>query len=386
MAAGSSSADLLLCKVLASGDSGSRVAAITTLRQALGDERVFKLAKANDVVPPLAHAFMDILGSDNIPAYWRQSHEETYRRISTFLEELDRIAARLGEKEVTVLLIENGALARVIYPCPGCFTFGDLDLLVQRKQIPTVHRVLTSAGYRARASKSLPQDLPDLSNGRAEYGRMLGGSYTMRLNIQWSLVARRWFEATREPAVEDLLERSTPIEGSAARMLCPEDNLFQLAIHNASHAYVRKPGIRLHLDIDRFVNYARINWDEFMDLVMRYQVRTTAYFSLAIPKTLFHTPIPDTVLARLKPPGWKERLISWWLQKVGLFNPDEKKFSRVGYVIFKALLYDDLKGLWRGIFPNKHWMRERYRIKDDKRLPLFYVKRLMDLTFRRTGT
>jgi len=370
---------------LAIGDLSSRSDFVSLYRE-MGDIDIWEFAQRNRVEPIIAHALMNALGPDNVPAHWRQAHEESYQRISAYLAELDRIAARLAEEGVTTIVIENGALAKAIYPCPGCFVFGDLDLLVRREEIPIVHHVLTDIGYTALFGDSLPQCLPDLSNGRAEYGRMLDGNYTMRLNIQWSLVARRWFEATREPAVADLLEQSIPIEGSAARMLCPEDNLFQLAIHNASHAYVCKPGIRLHLDIDRFVTHATVNWRDFVSLVERFRVRTPVYFSLAIPKILFNTPIPDGVLHRLRPPAWKEYLITRWLQQLGFFNPDEKKFSRIGYIIFTALLYDDLSGLWRGIFPDQKWMRERYGIKSEKRLPLFYLKRLMDLTFRRINT
>ena len=40
-----------------------------------------------------------------------------------------------------------------------------------------------------------------------------------------------------------------------------------------------------------------------------------------------------------------------WLNYVGLFDPDNKKWGKVGYMIFVALLYDDIKGLFKGIFP-----------------------------------
>jgi hypothetical protein len=196
-------------------------------------------------------------------------------------------------------------------------------------------------------------------------------------------VARRWFDAVREPSIEALFSRSVPITGCAARMLCSEDNLFQLAVHNASHAYIRKPGIRLHLDIDRFVNRVNINWNNFIDLVQRYQVKTQAYFSLAIPKALFNTPIPDEVMSSLRPPLWKEQLITRWLLKAGFFNPDEKKFDRLGYVLFTILLYDDLKGLYRAIFPDSVWIRRRYGAGP---ISLHYLRRLMDLIFRRQSS
>lgn len=79
-------------------------------------------------------------------------------------------------------------------------------------------------------------------------------------------------------------------------------------------------------------------------------------------------------------------IITRWLQKAGFFDPDEKKFSRIGYIIFTALLYDDLKGLWCSIFPDRGWMRERYGAGENRSLFGLHLQRLMDLTFKRAKT
>jgi hypothetical protein len=120
---------------------------------------------------------------------------------------------------------------------------------------------------------------------------------------------------------------------------------------------VRAPGFRLHLDVDRIVRYQAVDWNLFFKRVVDLKVKTAVYFSLAIPMILFQTPIPGEVLSQLEPSGWKRKRITRSLQNAGLFNPDERKFSRAGLIIFTVLLYDDLSGLLRGIFPNWVWMR-----------------------------
>jgi hypothetical protein len=107
----------------------------------------------------------------------------------------------------------------------------------------------------------------------------------------------------------------------------------------------------------------------FLTRVIALEVKTPVYFSLALPRFFFGTPIPDEVLGKLTPPAWKIALITRWLQRVGLFNPDEPKFGRLGFVLFTALLYDDLQGLWRGLFPGKDWMRAHYRFQRRWLLP-----------------
>jgi hypothetical protein len=136
--------------------------------------------------------------------------------------------------------------------------------------------------------------------------------------------------------------------------------------------------------VDRIVNRQKIDWDQFLARVTGLQVKTPVYFSLAIPKALFETPIPDRVLDAIRPAAWKERLVSAWLNRVGLFNPDEPKFGRIGYILFTALLYDDFRGLWRAAFPDSDWMRQRYGISSAAFLPVYHARRLLDLAFRRS--
>jgi hypothetical protein len=129
-----------------------------------------------------------------------------------------------------------------------------------------------------------------------------------------------------------------------------------------------------------------VDWDIFVKRVLNFKVKTPVYFSLAIPKALFGTPIPDNVLNMLKPSVLKEEIISRWLQKADLFNPDAPKFGRIGYIIFTIMLYDDWTGLFKGIFPEGNWMRKQYKFKSKFLLPYYYIYRLASLIFKRLKT
>ena len=130
------------------------------------------------------------------------------------------------------------------------------------------------------------------------------------------------------------MARSVAVEGSSVRLLSPEDNLLQVALHTAKHTFVRAPGFRLHTDVDRIVRSCEIDWDIFLSRVCSLQVKTAVYLSLAFAHDLLATPVPLEVLDRLKPSVWKLRLMVRWLERVGLFDPDGKKWGRVGFIIF----------------------------------------------------
>jgi len=359
------------------------------LYRQVGESALWQAAQENRVVPIVAHALMDTWVSDDVPDHWRLAHEETHTRISAYLAELDRVADRLAEAGIPLVALKNGGIARGIYPCPGCCPMGDLDVLVEKRHFRQAHKILLAEGYHFEFRSPLEEaELAAAEeSGGAEYWKLLPNGEKLWFELQWRPVAGRWIRPDQEPKAEALMTRSISIPGTAVRLLAPEDNLLQVALHTAKHTYVRAPGFRLHLDVERIVRaYPDLAWDVFVERVVHLQVKTPVYFSLAIPKTLFETPIPDAVLAQLRPPAWKERLIGRWLQKVGLFNPDEPKFNKPGYILFNALLYDDLRGLLRAIFPDRAWMRERYGFHSSLLLPYYHARRLFDLAFRRVNT
>ena len=370
-----------MCKAIA----GIELDEIANDYKKIGDNVFWEMAKNNRVESIVAHTLMDVLGKDNIPSHWVKAHDENFNRISAYLAELDYIADKLTEKGIFLIILKNGGIARHIYPCPGCCPMGDLDVLVEKKYFQIAHQVLMTHGFHFEFRSSLEE--ADINaaekNGGAEYWKILPNGDKLWFELQWRAVAGRWIRPEQEPSTKDLMRRSISVSGTTVRILSPEDNLLQVSLHTAKHSYVRAPGMRLHTDVDRIVRYQLIDWNVFLKYVLDLQVETAVYFSLIIPKALFGTLIPDEVLTRLKPPAWKAKLISSWLKKAGLFNPDERKFGKLKYILFNILLYDDFNGLWKAVFPEKKWMKERYGFKNNLLLPAYYVRRLKDLLFRR---
>lgn len=383
-----SASEALLCDVLADCELAERKEAARRFIEQLGDEEAFLLAQANGLSSVVAHALMDAFGVENVPVHWVKVHEANHRRISAYLAELDRVAERLTGEGIKLVALKNGGIARGIYPCPGCCPMGDLDVLVEKRHFRRAHKTLLDDGYHFEFRSPLEEvELEAAENGGgAEYWKILPGGEKLWFELQWRPVAGRWIRSDQEPGVEELMNHSVPISETDVRVLSPEDNLHQVALHTAKHSYVRAPGFRLHLDVVRILEGQALDWDVFVKRVLDLQVKTPVFFSLAIPKILFKTPIPDEVIERFKPPQWKVKIITKWLQKVSLFSPDEKKFSRIGYIIFTALLYDDLKGLWQSIFPDRELMMDRYGVGKDRSLFVLHLKRLIDLVFRRINT
>ena len=329
-----------------------------------------RVIESNRLQGMMAHAF----GFKGCPVDWVSFHDNSRIKLKGFFDELDSLAVKLRDAGIPLVLIENGSIARASYPCRGCFAFGDLDVIVDKWQLMEAHQVLLENGYNPSSADE--GGLPNLCHGRAEYEKNLSVGL-FRLNVQWSLVARRWFTGDREPRFDELLSHSEEIDKNGVRILGPEHNLFQLCLHNTSHLYIRKPGVRLHLDVERLIRSAEINWDAYISLVIRFHQKTASYITLLMSKLLFETPVPESVLQTLRPSNWKEKQILRIVFGKNLLELNEVKFAKLEFLTLSVLTYDNVGNLVRAVFPRLVEMRRIYVFQSALLLPYFYTKRII---------
>lgn len=378
--------DVLISQLLAD-EPNQNYARLRDLWERVGDDAVWEAAELNEVEGPVAVALRRTLGTV-IPARWREAERNTETRIQGYINELDRVSSSLAVEGITIVALKNSGIARGIFPeLAGC-PMGDIDVLVSPTKFRRAHEVMKQLGYEL--GDRSPFEMTDIEeaerHGGAEYTYRLSDGSVLWFELQWRPVAGRWIRPDQEPPADELIARSVPIPGSAARLLAPEDNLLQVCLHTAKHSYVRAPGFRLHTDVDRIVRRCAIDWGQFCTRVERIGVRTAVYLSLAIPAAMLGTPVPAEVLARLDFSPRKHRLMLRWLERVGWFNPKQKKWSKLGYIGFNLLLYDTLGGIARAVFPESSWMVKRYQIKQRWTLPAWYVVRAFQLLFKRANT
>ncbi len=356
------------------------ISRLTNLFQELGEEFCYELCEKNKITS-IAYDSLSLCPSIQLPSYWKDSFLTLEARISEYMIELDRVAELLDRNDIKVVALKNSGIARSLYPILGASPMGDLDVLVRRTDFRKAHKILTDHGYIMKFRSPLEEENLDSAeqNGGAEYSVELDSGSHLWFELQWRPVAGRWIRPDQEPSSEELIERSESIDGSKVRLLSPEDNLLQVCLHTAKHTYVRSPGFRLHTDVDRIVRSSEIDWDKFVKLVILLEVKTAVFLSLALALALLRSPIPEEVMNKISPSKIKINFMINWLKKVGLFNPEDKKWNRFGYIIFVSLIYDDLLGLFKGIFPSPQEMRSKYTNSQNKPLIFLYANRLIDI-------
>lgn len=361
---------------------------IKDLYNSIGDEELFSEAQSNGVASIVAHSLSIVLGAENLPEHWLEEYKSIDDKIVSYMVELEKVAQLLDKNDIALLALKNSGITIGLYPHYGSCPMGDVDVLVSKKTFRQAHAILTEAGYKLKFRSPLEEDNIEAAEhgGGAEYSVTMDNGEHLWFELQWRPVAGRWIQPEQEPKVDDLIKRSKAIDNSKVRLLSPEDNLLQVALHTAKHSFVRAPGFRLHTDVDRIATVEDIDWDVFITRVCELKTKTAVYLSLAMAKKLLGTDIPEKVLADLKPNQLKIKLMNNWLEKVGIFEPDAPKWSKLGYIIFVSLLYDDFKDFFSGIFPPSKQMKSDNQFSNSLLLPYYHGKRIFNLLVRRSKT
>lgn len=359
-----------VCDILGSQKDGKA----SRLQSDIDHQGLFDIANRNRVSGMVAHNWSRRFDHE-APDVFQKVHANNSICIEKILVELRQIGEELNRAGIRCAVLENGALACAYHTCPGCYHFRDLDLLVSEKDFLRTGEILQNGGYF----------LNETSDGRGVFSRNLD-SQEFKLNVQTSLVARRWFHNPFEPKTDLLLERASFLPEYQVYVLNAEDSIFQIIVHNTAHTIVRKPGLSLHLDLHTILSKSSVDWRKLLCLLHEHRCNAAGYFNLSINRHLFGTKIPEFVLAETRPAKLKEAAVWKLIGKAGLLRPDRNHLTRAEFTLLSSMLKDDTFSLLKMAIPPTRWMKERYGFQSCFLLPYFHLRRAFDLVFGRLAT
>lgn len=312
---------------------------------------------------------------------WNELYDNCHQKACEKLEAAKEICSHMHENGIDMVVLKNGSILADMIDDPAKMPMGDIDTVVRKKDFMKAHSIMIETGYRFEYSNEY--EVPDINNayrdGDAEYWKQITPDHLFCCEIAWRIVAGRWMRPDREPNTEESFKRIHYAKDSYIGILDPVDNLVQVCIHTAKHSYLRAPGLRLNLDVERIVAHNDIDWDLLIKKVKDAHTKTAAYYSLYIPSVLFDTPIPSYVLDSLRPSKAKQKRIEGMLGKAGFLNPKDRKFSRIGFLRFQTSLYDSFDDMWHTVYPNAQWLKDRYNFSNNLRIPYYIIVRGLDL-------
>lgn len=295
--------------------------------------------------------------------------------------ELIRILRLFEQNDISAIPYKGPTLAAAVYGDFALRSAGDLDILIQRRDVPKAKEILLSMGYEPTPWLTNVRLTPAQEAAFLRFEREY--NFTRRdtgvsVELQWEVIPK-YFSFSL--GVESLRTRKVSIGGGALPTLVPEDLLLVLCVHGAKHFFERLIWI---CDVAETVNvHPEMDWDDLLTRASAAGSRRMLLLGLALAHDLLRTRLPDEVLQIMKSDPAVEVLAGGVREKLfrepdgtrGVFdesvfhpfhyNARERRRDRVGYLLRAVTT------------PNESdWME---RPLPEKLFPLYYVMKPLRL-------
>ena len=332
-----------------------------------------------NALAPLLYASLKKRGRENEPpANVTEDLRTAYLRTNTAnwlaFQELGSLLNIFEREQIPVVLLKGCALATTLYPEFDLRPMSDIDLLIPHSTLDHVQALLIQQGYT-----------PPLELGSG-YGQRFSsyqafhrnGNRPAHVEVHWHLFKSPYY-CDRIP-INWFWNRTSEIDmgGTRARAFTPEAQLLHLSAHYALHHRAE----RLIWSYDLALLLARyrvqMNWEEIIEAVRRFGLIQPFQMALSRVRETWGVSMPDKFSSRLDTikPSLEQRIA---------FAMMTARWGQVR-VILDGLSMPGVRkklGVWlHHIFPSIKFMRERYRIRDSRWVPLFYLWRICDGLFR----
>ena len=339
----------------------------------------YEVAKEHELVSTIGAKLSKKIGIE-LCNPWKKEMEETRARLGFLFAQVEELGKDFKANGIPLILLKNGGIAIDIMEDLAECPMGDIDMLCRKSDFHKAHEIIIRHGFcfKFRSIYEFENLDEAFADGSTEYS-IQNGDEIAWIELAWRPVAGRWIRKDKEPKADVLVEASHKARRSVNHVLSNEDNLLQVSCHTAKHSYVRAPGYRLHLDVDRIVSNNEINWELFIEKVNEVHSRVAVYFSLYLAKEILGTDIPPFVLDELRPSKRKEKNIMNMLLKANLMHPHGRKFSKLGFLRFQTALYDSFEDFLAVLFPPSADLKLKYKYTNSLKTPYYWCWYVLDM-------
>lgn len=317
-----------------------------------GCQKVYEFAHKEKIIPFIAH----LLSRLNIDTeFWYEIHESYAKRNEEIINLLDEIFYSFKTKGIDKLFVyENFGALLASNSCIGCFASGDVDLYAQFAQKETIEAVLKEKGFYPLTTNT-PADTV-----KTEYYNPELFESGFRLNIMWKLMSR-----TRLPFPLNLdtcmnWQDLKSYKGTHINLPSNEILMYLCLLHVSIHSFIRSPGIRLYIDLDR-MNLVNPDWEKITNYAIKDGTEVRIATAALISSNLLEITLSKQITAIIRK---RHRRINCLLSL--LYDRKNNRLKRnpsVLSILLLEILSADvnlMKSICQVIFPSKEWIKEYY--------------------------
>jgi len=207
--------------------------------------------------------------------------------------ECDRVLEVLTRAGIDSLLLKGAALRRTVYGQAVERPMGDLDILVEPSDLDRAVETLIAAGY------DRPSERLNEAYRQHHFHVVLRHPAGFLVELHWALC--RNDSPFRLDDGEFRRHAMKVIPGEpAVPVPAPEHMVLHMASQNVEDGFSK---LRRLVDLDRLARtYPELDWERVVDQARTGGLRHVLAHSLWLTRRLLGTPVPDSILTRLRPP------------------------------------------------------------------------------------
>lgn len=287
----------------------ARTERIKTLMRGEIDWAYVLRAALDHRVMPLLYRSLNTARPENVPqAVSMQLQAHYYANAAHNLllaQELVKILGLLDAHEIIAIPYKGPVLATSIYGDLAIRQFGDLDILIQKRDALKAKKLLMAEGYRLW-HPHLDALLPALYRIRKVF-ELQSGDGQLLVELHWSVA--EW--PVRFPLNErEIWERvaSSTLVGTPVRSFAPEDLLLILCVHGSKHLWSRLGWI---CDIAELLRtHPGLAWESLLARAERLGGLRMLLLGLSLAHELLGAQLNEAVLDRLGRQGVVAALVT----------------------------------------------------------------------------
>lgn len=326
------------------------------LFQSLGETHCRELARLNQIEHLVGASLIDLLGRNSLSNSWTTAIEKNCRRVEGMIKTLVSIAQQMDQIGCKYAIVESAGVLLGSQLQLGAFESGDADLLVESTYFEDIKRCFEQLGFVGANRRDRP-------TARVEYTRVNSNGVREWFNVGCVPFDRMWVPFYhRDMTTKWLSNTKKSNRIGELSVLNTEDALTFVSTHTSLHSFVRSPGLRLHVDVDRLVCDNSVNWQKFLEATKSLGPTTRVFVSQVCANEFLNTPVPQWVLRELHPGALKWNLIRALLRHNSVIADGKRKLNKMETLLLDFLLTDDSLANWLKeiVYPSEHWMRDHF--------------------------
>ena len=213
-----------------------------------------------------------------------------------FLEkELVKLLHLFKTHEISAVPFKGPVLASTAYGNLSLRSFGDLDILVQKRDLDRAYQVLRSQDYKRKSELDHEQETDP---GHSKYHTFVRGNGLVHVDLQWiiagphfsfSLDHHHWWERLHVVS----------LNGSMVPSLPPEETLLILCVHGSKHLWEKLKWICDVAELVR-VHGLTMDWSRVIEEAQRLGCQRMLFLGLSLARDLLGTHLSEQVLPLIK--------------------------------------------------------------------------------------